>query len=101
MRAPDIPNPTWPNGGYPSKGKKLGPAWEAIWRRLSRTPGEFLDGRELATKVAERHDLSPNTLVAVLSRAAAAGLLDKEGRSVQTGRGPRTRTFYRIHRDEI
>jgi DNA-binding MarR family transcriptional regulator len=84
--------------GYPSNGAKLGPAWAAVWRALDRKGEDYTDGRELAAKVADRYDLKPSTLVAVLSRAALAGLLDKEGRPVTTGRGQRIRTFYRIHR---
>jgi hypothetical protein len=93
--APDIPNPAYPKGGYPTKGAKLGPAWSAIWRKLNRAD-DYLDGRELADQVAPKHDLAPATLVALLSRAAKAGILQKELRPVQTKRGARDRTFYRI-----
>jgi len=93
--APDIPNPAWPNGGYPTKGKKLGPAWSAIWRKLNRA-NDYLDGRELADDIAPKHDLMASTLVALLSRAAKAGVLEKEQRHVQSTRGLRRRTFYRI-----
>jgi hypothetical protein len=82
--------------GYPSNGAKLGPAWSAIWRALARAD-DALDGRELAAKVAPKYELAPATLVALISRAAKAGLLDREPRPVITGRGTRTRTFYRIH----
>lgn len=90
--APDI------TPGYPSNGAKLGPAWASIWRDLSRA-GDALDGRELAAKIAPKHELTPSTLVALISRAAKAGLLTREPRAVTTGRGQRTRTFYRIHPD--
>ena len=93
--APDIPNPAYPRGGYPTKGAKLGPAWRDIWKRLAKE-GDFLDGRELADTVAPRHDLAPATLVALLSRAAKAGVLDKDHRPVVSTRGRRARTFYRI-----
>jgi hypothetical protein len=96
--APDIPNSAYPRGGYPTKGAKLGPAWSAIWRKLSKAE-DFLDGRELADQVAAKYDLAPATLVALLSRAAKAGVLDKELRPVQTTRGTRDRTFYRIPTD--
>lgn len=88
--APDI------TPGYPSKGPMLGPAWSAIWRDLSRSE-DALDGRELAQKVAVKHGLATSTLVALISRAAKAGLLTREPRPVTTGRGQRTRTFYRIN----
>jgi hypothetical protein len=93
--APDIPNPAWPKGGYPTKGAKLGPAWRAIWSTMAQAD-DFLDGRELAGLVARKHDLAPATLVALLSRAAAAGILAKELRPVTSTRGARNRTFYRI-----
>jgi hypothetical protein len=96
LTAPDIPNPTWPNGGYPSKGVKLGPAWLAMWRKLGKAGDEFLDGRSLAESVAPGHELAPATLIALLSRAAKAGLLEKDSRMVKGTRGMRPRTFYRI-----
>ncbi len=85
--------------GYPSNGAKLGPAWSALWAELSkanRRKDTFLDGRVLADEVAPDYGLDPSTLVALLSRAAKAGLLTREGRSVQTGRGKRVRTHYSI-----
>jgi hypothetical protein len=108
-KAPEIPNPTYPNGGYPTKGRKIGPAWQDAWRVLEKANG-FLDGKVLSEKVAPRHDLSPSTLVAILSRAEKAGLLVKEMRPVQIeisrpakdGGEPRStpamrvRAFYRI-----
>lgn len=99
-KAPDIPNPAYPQGGYPTKGKRLGPAWEAIWRDLSRAAPEFLDGKVLAEKVASKTELSPATLVALLGRAEKAGVLTKEGRPVHTGkRGLRVRMFYTINQE--
>jgi hypothetical protein len=100
-----VPAPDFAGGrygqetGYPSKGRKLGPAWQEIWDRL-RMASDALDGRVLADEVAPRHDLSPSTLVALLSRAAKSGLLTREPRFVTTGRGQRARTFYRINKDQ-
>jgi hypothetical protein len=82
--------------GYPSKGPQIGPAWIDIWRALGRAGDEYQDGTELAAKYAAKYDLAPATLVALISRAAKAGFLEKELRSVDSGRGPRTRSFYRI-----
>lgn len=94
--APDFPGGRpGQTSGYPSKGAKVGPAWDEIWRRLEAAQ-DALDGRELAAAVAPTHDLQPATLVALISRAAKAGILSREPREVTTGRGPRTRTFYRI-----
>ncbi len=89
--APDI------TPGYPSKGAKLGPAWSLIWSRLRDRPDEFLDGRVLAAEVAADQGLAESTLVALISRAAQAGLLDRDPRPVRSeNRGMRTRTHYRI-----
>jgi hypothetical protein len=92
LTAPDL------TPGYPSKGPKLGPAWNALYRALARGE-DFQDGRVLAHKIAPKHDLDPATLVALLSRAAKAGILDKEPRPVMTQRGFRSRTHYRVHAD--
>ena len=100
-RAPDIS----PN--YPSKGRKLGPAWARIWSMLDNALVP-LDGKELADTVAAEQDLAPATLVALLSRAASAGLLTKEPKDVKIERSQadkpmrpttRTRMFYSINPD--
>lgn len=96
--APDIPNPAYPKGGYPTKGERLGPAWASLWRALERAE-DGLDGKELTDKVAKKADLAPTTLVNLLGRAAKAGLLTKEFRPVKTTRGLRNRAFYRINRN--
>lgn len=96
VTAPDL------TPGYPSRGPKLGPAWTALWSHLltaSRTSDPFLDGQELSTEVAPDYGLAPSTLVALLSRAAKAGVLTREGRPVQTSRGTRTRTWYKVPSD--
>jgi hypothetical protein len=86
--------------GYPSKGKKLGPAWERVWAKLDAT--DYRDGQEIARAVAAETDLSPATLVALISRAAKQGLLLTRPRRVKVpmeGRETpviRVRTFYRI-----
>lgn len=84
--------------GYPYK-RRLFPAWQAAWDKLRDamlSGNEALDGRVLADEVAPEHGLTPQTLVGVFSRAAAAGLLERELRPVESTRGVRHRTFYRI-----
>jgi hypothetical protein len=84
---------------YPAPGTRLGQGWAALWAELakaSRRVDPYLDGRELAEELAPAHDLNPSTLVALLSRMAKGGILEREGRPVQTGRGSRNRTHYRI-----
>lgn len=110
-KAPDIPNPAYPKGGYPTKGKRLGPAWDMIWRRLQRSADGWVDGTVVSAQVAEKTDLASGTLVALLSRAAKAGVLERKTMEVAvpmrlgvSGANPngkvvqsvRPRTFYRI-----
>jgi hypothetical protein len=83
--------------GYPYK-RRLYPAWQQAWDIMRAKPRTFMDGRELAELAAESWDIESTTMVGVLSRAAKAGLLEREYRPVQSGRGLRTRTFYRIAR---
>jgi hypothetical protein len=77
-----------------------------------RDAGEPLEGRELAVRTAKDHDLSPETLAAVLARAAKAGLLEatpvptpvevtrktKDGERTYAFASTRTYMHYRIVR---
>lgn len=83
--------------GYPSRGSKLGPAWNALWAELqaaSQKPDPFMDGIELAGRVAPDYGLAPSTLIALLTRMATGGILARDSRPVMSGRGARQRTFY-------
>jgi hypothetical protein len=87
---------------YPHPNYALGRAWASMYAELvkaKRRKDPYLDGRVLAEAIAPDHDLVPATLVAVISRAAKAGLLDKELRVVISGRGARKRTHYKIKAD--
>jgi hypothetical protein len=91
-KAPDL------TPGYPSKGRKLGPAWAAIWAELEEAAQHedpFVEGRDMADRIGPDYGLAGSTLVALLSRAARAGLVDTTSRPVLSGRGHRNRTFYR------
>lgn len=81
--------------GYPSNGAKLGPAWQAMWDALKRSD-DFQDGRTLAEEIAPQHGLDPATLIALFSRMAHGGYLDRELRPVVGTRGNRKRSHYRI-----
>lgn len=92
--------------GYPYK-RRVFPAWQQAWDMMRQCGENFSDGKVLATHVASAHGLAPATVQAVLTRAANAGLLDREIRAVKivmrSGDGPnrlhaskRERTFYRI-----
>lgn len=94
--------------GYPYK-RRLWPAWQAMWDGLVKAGPTYQDGTVLARQVAGEHGLAAATMQAILTRAAAAGLLDRESREVPvdvvrkrpsgstfTIPGRRKRTFYRI-----
>lgn len=103
-KAPDFPGGRpGQNSGYPSNGASIGPAWQDLWDLLRASPDNALNGRELASQVAPRHNLEPSTLVALLSRAAKAGLLEREQRQVTVPvldrEAKRSQTFYRIKAD--
>ena len=95
--APFIPIPNYPTG-YPARTKRAGKAWQHAYDAMLATPAEFLDGVELAEKAAKsvRPHLSRETVISLLTRAATAELLERQHKPVMTGRGPRTRTFYRV-----
>jgi hypothetical protein len=82
--------------GYPSRGAKIGPAWVAVWFELSKSPGEWRDGRALWMDIAPRFGLSHETLRALMFRMASGGILESESRQVQTARGRRSHTHFRI-----
>jgi hypothetical protein len=86
---------------YPAVGTRIAIAWETAWRILSKVPAdEYLDGPVLAALVAERNDLHVDTIKNLLNSALKAGLLEREYRRVDVpGRGPRTRSHYRIKVD--
>lgn len=94
MKAPDITE------GYPSKGAKIGPAWDALWERLASMPAEdYEDGTAMSEAVAAERELSVSTVRNLLTSAASVDLLEITYRKVDVpGRGPRLRTFYRIKR---
>jgi hypothetical protein len=90
-KAPEI------SAGYPGPRRQY-PAWQAAWDILRAAPAEYVDGRELAERSVEvaGGQIEPVTMTGILTRAANAGLLERDHRPVKSGRGMRTRTFYRI-----
>lgn len=74
-KAPDFTDGRPDQGpGYPSGGKKLGPAWQEIWDMLRANPGG-LDRITLAEAVAPKYDLQVSSLLVLIARAAKAGVL--------------------------
>jgi len=89
--APDL------SPGYPSQGPRIGPAWREAWATLSADPSAWHDGQALWRAVAEAHALSPETVRALLFRMATpGGPLERVSRQVQTNKGRRSRTHFRI-----
>jgi DNA-binding transcriptional regulator PaaX len=80
---------------YPVGGR-IGPAWQEAWEYLRQHAGGWTDGRELAKDLADKHGLSEDTLVALFTRMATAGHLQRVHFNVKTKRGPRKRTHYKI-----
>lgn len=94
VRAPDITQ------GYPSGGSKIGPAWDSAWEWLRAQGRGWTDGTDLARRVSVNHELAESTVRNLLTSARRAGLLEQTYRAVDVpGRGPRTRTHYRIKHD--
>jgi len=89
LTAPDL------TPGYPSRGAKIGPAWNETWATLTRYPGEWRDGKELWTEVAGKHGLHPDTLRGLMFRMAKAGHLESDSVQVITPKGKRNRTQFR------
>jgi hypothetical protein len=82
---------------YPDPGTRIGAAWERVWTHLAAlTPGQFEDCVALADRIAPAASLDPETVKRLMKAARVAGLLDVTYERTDTGRGPRTRAFYRI-----
>jgi hypothetical protein len=79
-------------GRYPLAGEKIGPAWSIIWRRLSRN--FYTDGLTLAGDVTQVCDVAPRTVLNLLTRARALGILEVTYR-VPKGRARKT-AHYRV-----
>jgi hypothetical protein len=91
---PWIPIPGYETG-YPHPSRKIGQAWAAVWSELQGAT-DWVDGVDLANRTATEVGLKPVTMIGVMSRAAAAGLLERSLVKVDTQRGPRQRTHYKI-----
>lgn len=92
--APDL------SPGYPSEGAQIGPAWIETWRTLSEA-GDWMDGQTLWQDIAPRHNLKPVTLRGLLFRMAGPkGPLVRESRKVNTPKGIRSRTHFRIKEEQ-
>jgi hypothetical protein len=79
--------------GYPSKGARLGPAWRDVWAYLNRRPREFMDAWIIAESIAPDYELSPLSIVQLMSRAAKAGILERNQRPAKT-------TITRVYKGE-
>lgn len=93
---PLTPQPRVRMNNYPDPATRLGRAWAHAWRQLQQNQDVWVDGNELADVSAESEGLAAATMIGVLTRAATAGLLERQHITVQGDRGPRKRTHYRI-----
>jgi hypothetical protein len=87
--------------GYPSKGRCLGPAWTKAWALLSDRPDEWKDGPELWAQVSEAQaeaglPIHVDTLRNLFSRMVRYGILERGRQKVETPKGLREHTFFRI-----
>ncbi len=92
--APTFPSglPGWKSSRYPLGGAKTGPAWRAMWRALGGLPdGEWVSGDALVSLGAIEASCTPETCRVLLTRAANAGVLERERRLV----AQRYRNYYR------
>jgi hypothetical protein len=85
-RAPNI------RGNFPLAGKKLAPAWRALWKALDEN--EWIEGARLATEVSAEYGVARSTVMHLLREARAAELLDVR-EAPRPGRRPTGE--YRVH----
>lgn len=89
---------------YPAPDTRLGRGWAYAWRVLVQAeddaPGEFIYGSAVTEPAARavRPHLHEVTLLNLMNRMVAGGILESEKRPVAGARGIRTRNFYRIKR---
>lgn len=89
---------------YPSKGKKIGPAWQAAWNQLlqARKDGEgWVDGTDILSKIDPKLEMSPDTLRALLYRMVNGDILERDVMVVDTDKGPRAHTHFRIREEAM
>lgn len=94
IEVPLLPG-TKPGRFYPDRGR-LGAAWPAAYKLITDAGVNWVDGVELAKDLGAEHGLNPNTLIALFTRMATAGKLERYAGDVMTTRGIRRRTHYRI-----
>lgn len=92
---PWVPIPGY-STGYPNPSRKLGKAWAYVWGELSQAT-DWVDGVDLAARSVEAVGLQPVTMISLMTRAAAAGVLDRKLIKVEgLDRGARMRTHYKV-----
>jgi hypothetical protein len=73
--------------GYPSRGKLIGPAWEAAWEALN--DGQWHTRSTVAKLMAEQVNIKTKTAMNLLRKAARAGLiLQRGGRHIEVKKQP-------------
>jgi hypothetical protein len=103
---------THPNGTAPAsgprgtrlgvRGGKVGQGWQKIWDQLSRQA--WTEGQTVSEQVAHELDIQPASMIALLHRMAAEGILERtlmpvDTQVVKNGKtfpAKRNRAHYRI-----
>jgi hypothetical protein len=91
--APSFPSGTgWKSARYPLGGAKTAGAWRAMWQAMAGLPaGEWAESGALAEVGMRAAACSVETARVLLTRAANAGVLEREYRMT----AGRRRVFYR------
>lgn len=82
------------NPGYPSRGERIGPAWQKIWDAIS--DGLWFFGTDLAHGMAPTLKIEPTTIKNLLRQAEAAGLLERKLVSRKFNKVTRATISYRL-----
>lgn len=97
-QAPDF------NPGYPSNGRRLGPAWQRIWAVLRTGPaiGVELAADPVIRAAGTEYEIAVPTVLTLLQQAHKHGLLDRrlETRRRHPGAVERTYALYAIREGE-
>jgi hypothetical protein len=83
---------THPNGTAPAsgprgtrlgvRGGKVGQGWQMIWDQLSRST--WTEGQTVSEQVAHELNIQPASMIALLHRMAAEGILERQLQQVDT-----------------
>lgn len=70
--------PDWPNSDYPSKGERIGPAWQKAWDLMA--DGQWRRASDVAAVAAEYAGVLPKTVINMIRAAGKHRFIDYETR---------------------